>query len=232
MSSLQSYIKNIYKYTAFGFGGALTTSILFGIIFRHISIMYSIPIWFANLILSFYTQNDISKIKSLVIDYTEIIPQQKKISYAIFSLSLGIIIAPSVSLSFNMNPMIFPIALSTLVGTFFGATYYSNYLDSTWKIPLMTCLSGLFFSGSFHLLCLLLGFTKFLSLFDIIESLVGIVCFTGFIMMLDTNQALTDFKNRNLDSINTSIKLVQDLLNLLIRFIDILLDICDDKKSK
>lgn len=231
MSSLQIYLQNIYKYTAFGFGSALTTSILFGIIFRHISIMYSIPIWFGNLILSFYTQNDISKMKSLVIDYTEIIPQQKKISYAIFSLSLGVIIAPAVSLSFDINPMIFPIALSTSVGTFFGATYYSNYLDSTWRKPLMTCLSGLLFSGSFHLVCLLLGFTKFLSLFDMIESLVGIVCFTGFIM-LDTNKALTDFKNRNLDSINTSINLVQDLLNLLIRFIDILLDICDDKKSK
>ena len=240
-SKLKNYIGDIYKYSGYGFGGSLAASIAFSGL--SVGTLLTIPsatiplgiLWFGNVGFSFYSIYKISKIKSeTTTDLTEIIPKEKKKWYTLFAVSNGITLAPVVGLSLGIHPMIFPLALSSTLGTFAGATYYALKQDNLdaikWQAPLMGCVTGLICSGFVQIGASLAGYTQFAHGLAIATTLVSTATFTGLIVA-DTQQAIQDFKDKNLDSINTSLNLLLDATNLFIDFIKIFSEIMSKAKD-
>jgi FtsH-binding integral membrane protein len=233
-SKLKLYIKDIYKYSGCGFGGSIASSLVFGGVAAGTfavsgSIVPTIGLWLGNVGFSFYSLYKISKFKSITNnDLTEEIPFDKKKWYTMFSISNGITLAPAVYASFAISPMIFPLALTSTLGTFGGATYYAlkqNNLDAIkWQAPLIGCVSGLICSSIVQIGASFMGFTQFAHGLDIISTLASTAVFTGLIIA-DTQKAIKDFEDKQLDSINTSVELLLDATNLLIDFIKIFTEI-------
>ena len=233
-SKLKIYIKDIYKYSGCGFGGSLASSIAFGGIAAGTTLMSgslipAVGLWIGNVGFGFYSLYKMSKIKSITKnDMTEEIPYDKKKWYTLFSISNGITLSPLVYMSFAIHPMIFPLALTSTLGTFGGATYYAfkqTNLDAIkWQAPLMGCVTGLICSSLVQIGASLMGYTTFAHGLDIISTLGSTIVFTGLIVS-DTQQAIKDFQDKQLDSINTSVDLLLDATNLLIDFIKILSEI-------
>ncbi len=228
---LKIYIKDIYKYSGYGFSGSIATSLATGGLATS-SIMYApslfVPLcglWIGNVGFSFYSLYKISKMQSTTSnDLTEIIPQEKKKWYKLFCISNGITLAPLVTMSFAIHPMIMPLALTSTIGTFAGASYYAlkqNNLDAIkWQAPLIGCVTGLIGSSIVQIGASFIGYTTFAHNLDIISTLISTGVFTGLIVA-DTQQAIKDFQEKKLDSINTSIDLLLDGTNLFINLIKI-----------
>ncbi len=228
---LKKYIGNVYKYSGWGFSGSLATAV--GASVATASIITAIPtatiplgvMWVGNVCYGFYTLFQIGKHRSETTNtMDEIIPEKKMSNYKLFCISNGITIAPLVGASFLINPMIVPLALTSTVGTFAGATYFALKQDNlnavTWQGPLMGCVTGLICSSLVQIGASLAGYTTFAHNLDIISTLVSTGVFTGLIVA-DTQQAIKDFQDKSLDSINCSVNLLLDATNLFIDFIKI-----------
>jgi FtsH-binding integral membrane protein len=239
-SKLQLYIKDIYKYSGCGFGGSIASSLVFGGIAAGTTVLSgsmipAIGLYIGNVGFSFYSLYKISKLRSNTKDdLTEEIPYDKKKWYTLFSISNGITLSPAVYASFAISPMIFPLALTSTLGTFGGATYYAlkqTNLDAIkWQAPLMGCVVGLIGSGLVQIGASFMGFTQFAHGLDIISTLASTAVFTGLIVA-DTQKAIKDFEDKQLDSINTSVELLLDATNLLIDFIKIFAEISKNIKN-
>ena len=237
---MKKYIKDIYKYSGYGFGGSLVTSVAVGGL-STATILYApgafVPLcglWIGNVGFSFYSLNKISKMRSSNKNLLEIIPQDKKKWYTLFCISNGIMLSPLTMLSFTLHPMIFPLAFTSTVGTFAGASLYAlsqKNLDAIkWQGPLMGCVSGLICSSLVQIGATFMGYTSFAHNLDIISTLVSTGVFTGLIIA-DTQQGIKDFQDKNLDSINTSVDLLLDATNLFIDFIKIFSEISKHVKN-
>lgn len=238
---LKKYIGDVYKYSGYGFAGSLGASL--GVSAISAGILTAMPtatiplgiFWFGNVCYSFYSLFQIGKYNSETTKtLDEVIPEKKLTNYKLFCISNGITIAPLVGLSFAINPVIVPLALSSTIGTFAGASYFALKQDNlnaiTWQAPLMGCVTGLIGSGLVQIGASLAGYTTFAHQLDIITTLVSTGVFTGLIVA-DTQQAIQDFENKTLDSIKCSVNLLLDATNLFIDFIKIFTELTKNLKE-
>lgn len=238
-SNFRDYIQNIYKFTGLGFSLCLFVSLILSLIMPVLSKQNLIPIGIIiiiNIIFNLYSLEKISTIKSIIQYNREIIPENKKLWFILFSSSCGIIIYPIVQESLKINFMIFPLTLSSTIGTFVGATYYAysrpNLECIKWQGPLLGVVNGLIMSSLCHIIAVLLGYSQFANILDMTISVVAIITVTGLIAA-DTQQAIEDYNNKNMDSINTSVKLFLDCLNIFIEIMNILIELSKkDKKDE
>jgi FtsH-binding integral membrane protein len=190
-------------------------------------------IWLGNVGLGFYSMYKMGKINSITnSDMTEEIPAEKKMYYKIFSVSNGITITPIVLTSYAIDPMIFPIALTSTIATFGGATYYAlkqtNLNAITWQAPLMGCVVGLIGTNLMTLIASYCGFTNFANTLDLGATVVSTVVFTGLIVA-DTQLAISNYKEKALDTIKTSTELLLNATNLFIDIIKLLIKLKKDQ---
>ena len=225
---LRKYITDVYKYTGTGFGTTLGVSIASSAIIPYIPILEIVPVvWIGGIGTSFYSLYKMNNIYSITkTDLTEDIPIEKKKYYTMFTISNGIMLTPIVFVSFLVNPTILPIALTSTIATFGGATYFAlkqSNLDML-KIgaPLMGGVCGLIGTNLVVLGAGYFGFIKFAETLDIISAMASVGIFTGLIVY-DTHKAIDDFNNRTLDTINRSVELLLDMTNLLVDFIKLLI---------
>jgi len=226
--NLRKYITDIYKYTGAGFATTLGVSTFSSALIPFVPIPEMLPVvWISGFGTSIYSIYKMSKIPSITNrDMTEEIPEEKKKYYTMFSVSNGITLTPIVFLSFLVNPSIFPIALTSTVLTFGGATYFAlrkSNLDSIkMQGPLMGGVCGLIGTNLLVLGAGYCGFIKFADTLDLIATFASVGIFTGLIVV-DTHKAIESFNNRTLDTIKSSTELVLDMTNLLVDFIKLLI---------
>jgi hypothetical protein len=234
--NLKTYVTRIYKYTCVGFGTSIATSmaVSYGTTLITNPNMFTplVIVWCCNVGFGFYSIYKMNKLQSVTNnDMTETIPEQKKSYYKLFSISNGITLAPLVGIAFRVNPMIVPVALTGTLATFGGATYYAlkqyNLDKISWQAPLVGCVTGLLCTNLLTLSASFLGFTKFASNMDFISTLVSTGVFTALIVV-DTHIALQDYKNKTLDTINTTTNMLLDATNLFIDFVKLLIKIKSD----
>lgn len=238
-SNFRDYIQNIYQYTGLGFSLCLIISFILSLIMPKINRENIIPIGIIliiDIIFTFYSLYIISSINSNIKNNREIIPEKKKIWFILFSSTCGVILYPIVQESVKINLMIFPLTLSSTIGTFVGASYYAysrpNLDCIKWQAPLHGFVNGLILSSICHIVAVILGYSHFATILDMTISIVGIITFTGLIVA-DTQQAIEDYNNKKMDSINTSVKLVLDSINIFIKIINILIKLSKkDKKDE
>jgi FtsH-binding integral membrane protein len=240
-AKLKKYIGNVYKYSGWGFTGSLATAVGASVATASILTVAptaTIPLgiaWLGNVGYSFYTLFQIGKQNSETTNtMDEIIPEKKLTNYKLFCISNGITIAPLVGVSYLVNPMIVPLALTSTIGTFAGATYYAlkqkDLNAITWQAPLMGCVTGLIGSSLVQIGASLAGYSTFAHNLDIISTLISTGVFTGLIVA-DTQQAIKDFESKSLDSINCSVNLLLDATNLFIDFIKIFTELMKSIKE-
>ena len=218
-NKLKEYIMNIYKYSGIGFATSLASSLGTIALITSVNPSNSMmgplgALWLGNVSLGFYSCYKINKLKSITNkDMSEEIPEEKKKYHKIFFVSNGISFAPFLMISYAIDPMILPIALTTTLATFGGATYYAmkqtNLNAISWQAPLRGCFVGLIGANLAILLTYSLGYTSFSDTIGLGALLVSTAVFTGFIVV-DTQKAITDYKEKTLDTITTSTKLLLD----------------------
>ena len=225
---LNKYITDVYKYTGVGFATTLGVSVGSSALIPFVLIPQIMPVvWIGGFGTSLYSIYKMSKIPSITnSDMTEDIPEEKKKYYTMFSISNGITLTPIVFLSFVINPSIFPIALTSTIATFGGATYFAlkqSNLDSIkMEAPLMGGVCGLIGTNLVVLGAGYCGFIKFADTLDLIATFASVGIFTGLIVV-DTQKAIQSFNNRTLDTIKSSTEMVLDMTNLLVDFIKLLI---------
>lgn len=233
-NKLKEYITRIYKYSSVGFATSLSTSLIASVSLSTLTVTSSSDmlyplgaLYIGNVALGFYSIYKMGKINSITKnDMSEEIPEDKKMYYKIFSVSNGITLTPLVLMSFAIEPLIFPIALTATLATFGGATYYAlrqTNLDAIkWQAPLMGCVVGLIGTNIMTLIASLCGFTNFANTIDFGATIVSTGVFTGLIVA-DTQMAINDYKEKTLDTIKTSTELLLDATNLFIDIVKILI---------
>lgn len=229
--NLKKYVTGIYKYTGIGFGTSIATSmaISYGATLINNPNMFA-PLaigWIGSASVSFYSIYKMNNIQSITNnDMTETIPEEKKTYYKVFSITNGITLAPIVGLAFTINPMIVPIALTGTLATFGGATYYALKQDNlnkiSWQAPLMGCVVGLIGTNLLTIITSLLGYTTIASNIDFLTTLVSTGVFTALIVV-DTQRALQDYKDKTLDTIGSATNMLLDATNLFIDFVKLLM---------
>lgn len=228
---LKKYMKDIYVKSGLGFGSSLliggTVPVLFSAL--PFTTPFFIGGWFANIGLTFYSIYKMSNHKTITIKredglYEEI-NQKKEFWYKTFCVSNGLMISPLVGLTLVMNPVAIPLATVASLSTFAGASYAALKQTETnlvkYEGPLIGCLWGIIGTGIAELIAISTGYSSIANTLDLVTTFGSVGVFTALIAV-DTQKAIDDYNNKELDSVKVCTELVLDITNLFIDFVKLL----------
>ena len=241
---LRNYMKNIYKSSGFGFGTTLVvgSTLPLALYFAPALTTVAIPLYIGNVCFGFYSIFKITKMRSSTqeykngkeIHYKEIIPENKKLWYNLFSISNGITISPLLGAAHLLSPVILPTAVVGTLGIFAGSSLYAlnkkDFNAASWQAPLMGCVTGLIGASLVQIGFGLAGNYQIFSMMDMGITGVSLLTFTGLVAA-DTQNAIKSYGDKQLDSINSSLELLLDATNLLIDMIKIISEIMKNAKD-
>ena len=234
-TSLRKYIKDIYIKTGCGFSTSLATSMVAPFIGGTLATVVPLSVigglWLGNFGFNFYSIYKMSQLKTNTIEKEDGLYEkynlEKERWYKAFCISNGITLSPLIGITMITNPIILPIALTTTVTTFAGATYVALMQKDLNLVQYQGPLIG---SSIVQLIAHLYGFHTFGSTLDLITTGASVVIFSSLIAV-DTQIAIQNYYDKQLDSIRASTELLLDATNLLIDFIKILGEISKNIKS-
>jgi FtsH-binding integral membrane protein len=185
--------------------------------------------YIANVGLSFYTIYKMSKYNSKTIEKDDGLYEEtndnKEFWYKTFCVSNGITIAPLVGLTLMTNPVAIPLATVATLSTFGGATYAALKQTDTnlvqYQGPLIGCLWGLIGTGIAQMIAINMGYSSLANTMDLFATIGSVGVFTALVAV-DTQKAIDDYSNKELDSTKVCVELLLDATNLFIDFIKLL----------
>jgi FtsH-binding integral membrane protein len=149
----------------------------------------------------------------------------KKFSFGGLIAGMGLTMSPLLLMCMSIDPMIIPKALVATLGVSVGTIWWSSTRPTgsliKWQAPLMGCLTGFVGMGLLSLGSgLILGPNAFFQTWHTIDTYAGIPLFAA-IMAYDIHVADTEYNNKNPDHLGISTSLYLDVLNILIRMMEI-----------
>ncbi len=229
---LKKYMTDIYLKSGGGFLSTLAIGSSMPFIVPYLNPSVIVPAYIGNVLFGFYSIYKMGSIDVLTIQkedglYEEV-NKRKNNWYKAFSISNGVTIAPLCAIAFGISPSIVPIAAASTVGVFGAASAYAlsqpDVKLTKYQAPLIGCVGGLIASGLVQIGGALLGYTEFAHSLDLLTTGASTLIFTGLIAV-DTQKAIEDYDNKQLDSVKTATELLLDATNLFIDLVKILIEI-------
>ena len=231
-AGLKKYMTDIYIKSCDGFLITLAFGSILPMGISYINPSFIVPIYIGNFIFSFHSLHKMRSICILTIQKEDgLYEQENKIKnnwYKAFSVSNGITISPLCAMAFEISPLILPIVAASTVGVFgTGSAYAVSQPDVKlikYRVPLIGCVGGLIGSSLIQIIGGLLAHPEFTYSFDLITTGASTLIFTGLIVV-DTQKAIEDYDNKQLDSVKTATELLFNSINLFIDQVKILIEI-------
>jgi FtsH-binding integral membrane protein len=135
-------------------------------------------------------------------------------------------ISPLLYITYQIDPLIIPLALTSFAGIFSITSLYALNKKSTdlikYSNPLTVCLGGIIVCNVAGILMNITGVgSELVSMTSLATSVVSSIVFTS-LFAVDTHRAIQSYEEGNLDSTEISIDLFLDSLNLFIDLIKII----------
>jgi FtsH-binding integral membrane protein len=230
---LKQFMGKVMMYTSGGVAGSLGISLLA----MPIATTSPLITFGAGTILAFGSCYGLSKGKTTTHEKMEIIDGKKekvlysesddlkKFSFGGLIVGMGLTMSQLSLICMNIDPMIIPKALVATLGVSAGTIWWSSTRPTgsliKWQAPLMGCLTGFVGMGLLSLgSALILGPNAFFQTWQTIDTYAGIPLFAA-IMAYDIHIAVTEYNNKNPDHLGISASLYLDVLNILIRMMEI-----------
>jgi FtsH-binding integral membrane protein len=230
-NSLRKYIKDIYIKTGCGFTASLATSMVIPFVALTTEMPLSVMcgIWLGNVGFNFYSSHKMLQLETNTIEKEDGLYEEYNLKkerwYKVFCISNGIILSPVIGITMITNLIILPTALTATASTFAGATYVAlNQKDLNlvqYQGPLIGGVWGLIGASLVPIGAHLCGFHTFGSTLDLIITGGSVIIFSSLIAV-ETQVAIKNYNDKQLDSIIVSLKLLLNASILLIDFINIL----------
>lgn len=239
-AGLKKYMTDVYIKSGGGFLTTLAVGSSLPFIVPYISSSFIIPVYIGNFLFGFYSIYKMSSISILTLQNEDGLYEEENKNknnknnwYKAFSVSNGITIGPLCAMAFGISPTIVPIAAASTLGVFGAATAYAlSHPDvklTKYQAPLIGCVGGLIASGLIQITGSLLGYTDFAHSLNLLSTGVSTLIFTGLIAV-DTQKAIEDYDNKQLDSVKIATELLLDAVNLFIDFVKILIELTKNKE--
>lgn len=230
---LKHYLKNVYYKTGLGITGSLATASTLTYLAPEFLSQNALGLLIVGAIgaigsIFAYRQNDYTTRKEnydgKLVTVTEH-STRNKLAYGVLSVSNGLTIAPLVLISSAVNPLILPTALVLSAGTMGGASWYAlskkNSDINLWGPTLYGGLIGMVGMGLVSLVTIPF-FPQFAYMWFTFEPYLGIALFSA-LTAYDTHMAVSNFKEGNRNDLDCAISFFLNFMNLLIRFMEILM---------
>jgi len=227
------FIKDVYKFSGGGIAGSLCVSLA---IYPFMSIgsgaeFVTLLSGFIGGCVSIYAiDKGKYDIKSDTVGKKEIKysvnSQGRLLGYTGLVGSMGVVISPLTSIVMELDPMIVPSSVAITGLIFGGASLYAYKQPRASLLPLKAtlygALTGFIGLGLFSIACAyLFGWYGLLTIWHTFDIYVGIGLFSMFIAS-DTHLAIQKYKNGNPDHLGCAVEIYLDLMNILIRVMEIL----------
>ena len=229
---LANFLKKTYMFTGMGLGSSIATAYILG--FTQLFQEYPLETLGVGVVMSFisifgisFCKHQISKEK---IDDKIILTSSNSpyriASYMGLTTGMGMTMTPLIAICNGINPMILPASLLLTGFTFGGSSLYAycakNNSLLTLKAPLMgslTCFVGM---GLISLISLFtVGPNTLSDMWFTFDLYGGIALFSAF-SAYDTHYAIKQYKKGNPDHLGCSVNFYLDIINLLVRFLEIM----------
>jgi FtsH-binding integral membrane protein len=238
-AGLKKYMTDVYIKSGGGFLTTLVVGSSLPFVVPYMSSSFIIPVYIGNFIFGFYSIYKMSSISISTIQNEDGLYEEENKNknnknnwYKAFSVSNGITIGPLCAMAFGISPSIVPIAAASTLGVFGAASAYAlSHPDvklTKYQAPLIGCVGGLIASGLIQITGSLLGYTDFAHSLNLLSTGVSTLIFTGLIAV-DTQKAIEDYDNKQLDSVKIATELLLDAVNLFIDFVKILIELTKNK---